>query len=221
MADSLTGTGASLEAPTMVTALGGAPVMAIIEQITTMQCEMRSVNRFDVGAQVEFNLVLHGTAPIVVRGTVSSRAQNGPRFRYEIALNATLAESAAIERAVLIARSRSSGRATEVSTGNGLTRSSIRIPVNFALQYTPEGGGTFSARATNISTGGILLNAREKLAVGTSLELKFLLNETPVSVTGRIVAHQEATPNYNIAFFDVRESVKETLARYINDHADK
>ena len=77
-----------------------------------------------------------------------------------------------------------------------------------------ENGGTFDAAATNISTGGILLSAREQLAVGASLELHFLLGEIPVSVHGRIVAHQGLS--YNIAFYDVRELVKETLARYVN-----
>jgi PilZ domain len=216
MADSLTGAGASLEAPTMVTAAGGTPVMAIVENVTTTFAQMRSVNRFDVGTNVEFGIVLRGAPPIAVRGSIRSCTQNGPRFHYDVTLHATPDESAAIERAVRSAQARASGRVADVPTGNGLTRSSIRVPVDFRLRYTVAGGATFDASATNISTGGILLNAREELAVGTSLELRFLLGSTPVEVRGRIVAHQVESPNYNIAFYDVRDDVKEALARFVN-----
>ena len=221
MKDTLTGMGASLEAPTMVSSGGSSPVMAIIEHLDAAGCRMRSVNAFDIGARVAFSAVIHGAAPIPLQGTIASRSQAGPRFVYTVDIDGDASTVAAIERAVEIARTRSANRTPDVATNNGLTRASVRVPVDFSLRFTTAGGSAHDARATNISTGGILMNSSELLAVGASLELHFLLDDVPVSVRGRIVAHQDATPNYNIAFYDVRELVKETLARFINKSIDK
>jgi hypothetical protein len=214
MKDSLAGVSASLEVPTMVVCNGKSPAMAIIEQLSRSQCIMRSVNTFDIGATVDFNAVIHGASPIELYGRVVSRTQNGPRYSYTISLDSSPAIAAAIEHSVAVARARAGARA-DVQTGNGLTRASVRVPVNFPLRFSVQNGSSYDGRATNISTGGILMNTTESLAVGATLELHFLLGDVPVSVHGRIVAHQEATPNYNIAFFDIRELVKETLARFI------
>lgn len=216
MKDTLTGVGASLEAPTMVTAAGSSPVMAIIEHLDAARCRMRSVNPFEIGVRVAFSAVIHGAAPIPLQGTIASRSQAGPRFIYTVEIDGDSSVIAAIERAVEIARTRSVHPAPDVATNNGLTRASVRVPVDFPLRFTTTDGNAHDARATNISAGGILMNASEQLSVGASLELHFLLGDVPVSVHGRIVAHQDATPNYNIAFYDVRELVKETLARFIN-----
>lgn len=195
-------------------AAGGAPVMAIIESLGGGECRVRSVNPFDIGLAVEFNVVVHGVPPIAVRGTILQRTANGPRFHYTIGLETSVEVRAALARAVEIAQSRAAARVPEVQTGNGLTRASIRVPVDFEVRYAGSGcSGT--ARATNLSTGGILMNCAQPLSVGTQLELRFLLGASPISVSGRIVAHQEASPNYNIAFFDVRDVVKETLARFV------
>jgi hypothetical protein len=216
MTDSLTGVGASLEAPTMVTANGKSPVMAIIEHLSRSQCIMRSVNAFDIGAIVEFSAVIHGASSIPLNGTITTRTQNGPRCKYSVSLESSPSIAAAIEHAVDVARARAEGRRPDVHTNNGLTRASVRVPVDFALRFTVEKGAPQNGRATNISTGGILMNTQENLTVGTTLEIHFMLDDVPVSVRGRIVAHQESTPNYNIAFFDVREVVKETLARFVS-----
>lgn len=217
MKDALAGVRGSLESPTMVATPGSPAVMAIIEELDAAHCRMRSVNPFEIGAVVEFSAVIHGTAPIPLRGAIASRSQAGPRFIYTLDLEANAAAAAAIERAVEIARTRAVHTAPDVQTNNGLTRASVRIPVDFPLRFTTPGGSVHDARATNISTGGILMNSTEPLSVGASLELHFLLGDVPVSVKGRIVAHQDASPNYNIAFFDVRELVKETLARFISN----
>ena len=77
--------------------------------------------------------------------------------------------------------------------------------------------GSHAGKATNISTGGMLMNTGESLAVGSTLELRFTLGAVPVGVHGRIVAHQAHSPNYNIAFFDTSIVVKETLARFVSE----
>lgn len=201
----------------MISSGGSTAVMAIIEQLTGNHCQMRSVNAFDVGAAVDFNVVIHGAAPISLRGTVSSRTQSGPRFRYVISLETTPNDAAAITHAVAVAKARRSGLGSDVPTGNGLTRAAVRVPVDFEVTFTADDGSTHTARATNLSTGGILMNTTHELHVGASLELRFRLGSVPVSVHGRIVAHQQASPNYNVAFHDIREVVKETLARFVTD----
>ncbi len=180
---------------------------------------MRSVNAFDIGASAEFNVVLHGSPPIALSGTIADRKQNGPRYQYTIRLESTAAQAAAINRAVEAAQARAAGRAPDLQTGNGLTRGALRIPVDFDVRYTRDGGEPSNARATNISTGGILMNSPDQLSVGSALELRFLLGSIPVTVHGRVVAHQEASPNYNIAFYEVREVVRETLARFVAEHS--
>jgi hypothetical protein len=222
MKDSLAGVSASLEAPTMVSTGGNSPVMAIIEQLDATRCRMRSVNSFAVGAILEFNAVIYGASPVPLRGTVVSRAQQGPRFTYVVALDTASAHAAtAIDRAVDVARSRSHRGTTEVKTTNGLTRSSVRVPVDIALRYTTPDGRSHDGRATNLSTGGMLMNSSELLDVGVSIELHFLLEDAAVSIQGRIVAHQESTPHYNIAFFDVRDLVKRALTEFVNARVDK
>jgi hypothetical protein len=215
MKDTLAGVSASLESPTMVSAGGSSPVMAIIEHLEAARCRMRSVNPFDIGAHVEFNAVIHGVAPIPLRGAIRSRTQKGPRYVYAVDLEFNPGIASAIEHAVDVAKTRTVRISTDVQTNNGLTRAAVRVPVDFVLRFTIDGDRR-AARATNISTGGILMNSGAELAVGSSLDLEFLLDDVPVSVRGRIVAHQESTPNYNIAFYDVRENVRETLARFID-----
>jgi hypothetical protein len=36
-------------------------------------------------------------------------------------------------------------------------------------------------------------------------------------VNGRIVAHPAKTNNYNIAFFDIHETIKEKLSRFVSE----
>jgi hypothetical protein len=198
----------------MVSCDGRAPVMAIVEQLTSAQCRLRSVNAFDIGASVAFAVVIHGADSVHLSGRVTAQRQSGPRFTYDVVLeNAPAAE---IARAVEVARARRGAASADAQSGSALTRASIRVPVDFEVQYLAEKSGLRTARATNLSTGGMLMNSTDDLAVGTSLEVRFMLGTTPVSVNGRIVAHQAATPNYNIAFYDIRPLVKETLARFVN-----
>jgi hypothetical protein len=209
----------SLETPTMLRVNGQSPVMFMIEQLSATECRMRSVNELPAGASVEFTVTAHGLSPLVLSGNVRSHTQNGLRHVYGIALATTPAQSAAITQINDVLRARSAA-APDVPTNNGLTRASIRIAVDFELQYSVGSNPPRTARATNISIGGILMNTPDTLAVGTSLELDVPLdNDQRLPFNGRIVAHQEASPNYNIAFFDVKSEARERLARFIESRA--
>jgi hypothetical protein len=204
----------SLEVPTMVSAGGGSPVMAIIEALNASECKMRSVNAFAIGARVEFALTIHGRPSIALEGTIASIKQNGPRFLYVVSLRPTQLQRDAILRAVESAASRAATR--DVKTDNGLTRASVRIPVDIELRYTLAGGPAGTARALNISTGGVYINATAEIPVGAALELDIPLGAERVKVHGRVVAHQATTPNYNIAFYEITSETRERLAHFID-----
>jgi hypothetical protein len=204
----------SLEVPTMVNA-GGSPVMAIIENLNASECRMRSVNTFAIGARVAFALTIHGAPSVPLEGTIASIKQNGPRFSYVVSLHTTLMQRDAITRAVDVARSRAA-HAADVKTENGLTRASVRVPVNVEIRYAQPGKPAQTARALNISTGGLYMNVLDEIPVGTTLELDIPLGATRVKVHGRVVAHQAATPNYNIAFFEITHEAREGIAHFID-----
>jgi len=198
----------------MVNTGSGSPVMAIIESLTASECRMRSVNPFTIGATVEFSLTMHGLPPLPISGAIASSTKNGPRFSYIVSLRNSPAQAAAIARANDVARSRAMSHA-DVKTDNGLTRASVRLPVDFELHYKAPQREARVARAINISTGGLYMNTRDEIAVGSALELDLPLGDGHIKVHGRIVAHQSASPNYNIAFYDVDAPTRDALARFI------
>jgi PilZ domain len=211
---------ASLEAPTMVSAGTGAPVMAIVEHASHNECRMRSVSVFDIGERLEFSLSVPGAPPIgTLSGTVISRKQNGARYAYVLTIRTSPSQAEGIARAAEVAHERSQVRAPDVPTENGLTRTSVRIPVDFELRYAQPGSAARVARATNISTGGVLMNCSDILPVGASLELEIPLGSQTVTVNGRIVAHQQQSPNYNVAFYDITDEARDTIARFIESHS--
>lgn len=204
----------------MVSIDGRAPVMAIIERAGESECRMRSMNVFDVGDRLEFPLSVHGAPTIALSGTVVSRTQIGPRYAYVLALRAAPTEAEAIVKATETARGHSTGHTPDVHTGNGLTRASVRIPIDVEVHYTQSGSPARSARATNISTGGVLMKTTDELPVGTSLELQIPLGSERINAHGRIVAHLHMTPNYNVAFYHMTNEALDTIARFIDSRTD-
>ena len=216
MADTQTSGVVSLEVPTMVHANGAAPVLCMIEQLRPAECRMRSVNPFDVGTHVDFTVAIFGAPTIPLQGKVLARDRSGSRFVYTVALEPTADQGEAILRATQVARSRSdAAHAPDIQTNNGLTRASVRVPVDFEFRYTKPGEAPRTARATNVSLGGILLNTNDEMPVGSALELELPLGTDRVRVRGRVVAHQAASPNYNIAFYQVEAETHEKLVRFV------
>lgn len=203
----------------MIRADGSAPVMAIIEHVSAHECRLRSVNIFEVGERLDFTVSVHGAPTIALSGKVVSRKENGARHAYVLALATTLAQTEAIAKANDAGRHRVA-HAPDVHTENGLTRAALRIPVDFDVLYTLGGSVARIARATNVSIGGVLMNTTAELAVGAAIEMKFSLRDERVSVNGRIVAHQEMSPNYNVAFYEMSDEVRERIARFIDHHPE-
>ncbi|HTV91176.1 MAG TPA: PilZ domain-containing protein [Verrucomicrobiae bacterium] len=218
MADSEGNALASLEAPTMVRAGNSPPAMAIVEHASHSECRMRSVSMFDINERLEFALSVHGAPRVALTGTIVSRKQNGARWAYLLALRTTPAQAEAIAAATEKARERSAEHTPAQDAPSGLVRAAVRIPVTFDVHYTLLGSTGRIARATNISVGGVLMNTRDELAVGASIEMQIPLDSDRVSAKGRIVAHQLQSPNYNVAFYDITDEARDTITRFIESH---
>jgi hypothetical protein len=217
MADSRPAPLSSLEVPTMVSdGRGTSSVMAIIEHLSPSECRMRSVHGFPVGGQIEFTVSVHGAAPVPLRGEIAASKQNGARYAYVVVLQNATDHAEAIAKANGAARARAQA---EVKSIEGLTRSSVRVPVDFMLRYKQLGLGARAAHAINLSTGGVHMNTDDEIPVGASIDLEIPLGGQHVSVRGRIVAHQAMSPNYNVAFFEVTNEARENLARFVGNAA--
>ncbi|MGC2128535.1 MAG: PilZ domain-containing protein [Candidatus Aquilonibacter sp.] len=205
----------------MVSLGGNTPVMAIIEYASHSECRMRSMNVFNVGDRLEFPLAVHGTPTIALSGTVVNRKQIGPRYSYAIALLPAPTQTEAIVKATQTAHGRPPAPTPDVHTGNGLTRTSVRVPIDAEVGYTYSGSTARAAHATNISTGGVLMKTTDELPVGASLELHIPLNAERVSVHGRIVAHQRESDSYNIAFYHMTNEAHDIIARFVDSKTEK
>jgi hypothetical protein len=219
MADSQPAALSSLEVPTMVNEGQGArSVMAIIEHLSAAECRMRSVHGFPIGAQLEFTLSVHGAPAVPLRGKIAASKQNGPRYAYVVALQNAGEHSEAIAKANDAARARATAQA-DVKSIEGLTRSSVRVPVDFPLRYKQLGAQARRAHAINISSGGVHMNTEDAIPVGAAIDLEIPLDGRQVNVRGRVVAHQDMSPNYNVAFFEVTNEAREFIARFIGNVA--
>lgn len=211
---------ASLECPTMASANGAAPVMAIIEELTPKTCRLRSINLFKIGDTLAFDFALRGAHMLKLEGRVLSSTLNGTRRSYTIVLH-TSDEDAVIAALDAAARFAVAHPIRDVHTGNGLTRASARIPVDMEVHYTVLGGSPKIGRAMNVSNGGIQLNSIDDIAVGSAVEMRFCLpgTEREFSAHARVVAHQQESPNYNMAFFSLSHEVREELEAFVKAHS--
>jgi hypothetical protein len=64
------------------------------------------------------------------------------------------------------------------------------------------------------------MNTSAELPVGASIEMKIPLGDERVTVAGRIVAHQEMSPNYNVAFYEMSGEARESIGRFIAYHTE-
>lgn len=203
----------------MVSASGASSVMAIIEELTPKTCRLRSINVFKIGESVSFDFTLRGAQMLQLSGVVASTALNGTRRSYTIALQ-DIDEDRIVAALDAAQRFAIAHPVRDVHTGNGLTRASARIPVQMDVEYRILGGPLKLGHATNVSSGGILLNSEDQIIVGSAVELKFTLPGTtrPLTVHGRVVAHQHESPNYNMAFYSVGADTRAELEAFVASH---
>jgi len=218
--------GPSLECPTMVRGTNSTPTMAIVEHLAATTCILRSVTRFDEGELLTFTLSVQGAPQVTVSGRVAERSTNGPRSRY--ALNLEPMEAGQREDIAQLTREatyrRSIGQPMpDVSTENGLTRSSVRVPVDIPVRYQIKGQESGDGRATNLSAGGVLIVCAADLAVGSALHLAFSLSQEThgrpqIAIQARIVARQplqNGLYSYNLAFHGADPSVRAAIDHHV------
>jgi hypothetical protein len=172
----------SLECATTVVARG-VHANAVIEHVTASQCRLRSVVMLDIHAVVEFDVTLPGRPAMSVRGRIAGRTRSGPRFIYTIALDRmTTTETDAFARGLAQShRERSNPRLRDLEsfkdlpTPHGLMRAKLRQAAEFSLSYRTPKEGFKTARAANVSTGGLLITCGDVLVEGMTIELMFTL----------------------------------------------
>jgi hypothetical protein len=171
----------SLEFSTTVSARGIAPANAVIEHLTTAECRFRTVVLFDHGAIIELPVAAQGATGLA-RGTVVARASNGPRFAYGIRLDRMTAdETDALARVItplyrkqMLARAHDHA-SRDLPTTERLTRSSVRVMTQFDLVYRTPKQDFRTAKAADVSSGGLLMTCTEALVEGEPVELRFTL----------------------------------------------
>jgi uncharacterized protein (TIGR02266 family) len=194
-----------------------APVMGIIEEVTSTQIRLRSMSTFKEGDTLSFDLTLRGAPKTPLKGRITSAGISGTRKIYVISLKELAQEKQrALTDALDAAKSFHGRTHHDGEQLGGLTRSSVRVPVDMDVRFTHD-GATDSGRSTNISTGGILMNFGKSIPIGTSVEVMFTLpgQSRELQAHARIVAHQQQTPNYNVAFHSIDEAVRAAIAQFV------
>ena len=102
-----------------------------------------------------------------------------------------------------------------------------RHPLRMRMDYRDATGGNFLYEYTqNISAGGIFIETREPLPVGTEVEMRFQppgANEV-IEVAGKVMwvnpyrtdSENNPNPGMGIQFEDLPEDLKEQLAAVVN-----
>ena len=208
----------SLESPTMIKVNeAGSPVMGIIEEVTSTQVRLRSMSTFKEGDTLSFDLTLRGAPKTPIKGRITSAGTSGTRKIYIISLKELAQEKQrTVGEAINAAKTYHGRTHHDGEQLGGLTRSSVRVPIDVDVQFTHD-GVTDTGRATNISTGGLLMNFGKAIPVGTSVELSFTLPgmSSELKAHARIIAHQQQTPNYNVAFHSIEDAVRAAIAQYV------
>jgi hypothetical protein len=171
---------ASLEFVTMVSARGIAPANAVIEHLTASECRFRTVVFFDHGDVIEFEFGIEPS--VLVRGSVASRVAKGPRFEYRMRLDRMSAKEIDMlavavthnHRRQAIARSNQRAIA-KLPTTERLTRESVRVLAQFPIAFRTAKEDFRSAKAGDVSTGGLLMTSDVALVAGMPVELRFTL----------------------------------------------
>jgi hypothetical protein len=196
---------ASLEVPTLLFARGISPVKAVVEHITAAGCSLRTVVLLDRGSSVEFDFAIPDQPTVHVRGRVAMRVGKGPRFVYHLALDAMRpAESDALAyvTAKLHTRQARARRMERVigklPTTDGLVRAAVRVASEFPISYRTAKEPHRSAKAGDVSTGGLSMTCSHALLDAEMVELRFTLPSDVLDV------HPEQTAILDITTRAVR-----------------
>lgn len=214
----------SLEYETTVSARGIAPANAVVEQIDASQCRLRTIVLFDPGDSIEFALARSGGGEAAVRGTVATRLSKGPRFVYIIRLDRMSAKEIDALNETLDDLDESAAEPEiQPASPDGLTRASLRVPVNFDITFRTPAIDFRPAKAIDISTSGLMMSCDELLVPGVPVELRLSLpgrrSAKELTLGARVVTRQEplkGTFLYGLALTCVSNRLRGQLDRYVN-----
>jgi hypothetical protein len=183
-----TATVSSLEHAATIEAHGLTPVNAIIEHLTVSEARLRTVVSLDNGDTVSFDFSVAGHPTIYVRGYVLARTASGTRFVYRIRLERlSKMESDELVRAVAEtyrrqARSRLQDRVMQtITTTDTLVRSNVRVPAQFPIFFRTARASAITAKAQDVSRGGLSITCSQGLLQGETIELRFTLPSEPLT----------------------------------------
>ena len=102
---------------------------------------------------------------------------------------------------------------------SGDERASVRVQAGanaHAVAMDRTGSEAFCRwEIADISTGGALLTTHSPIAVGSELELRLVLDDTPHAVRARVVRHQGNT-HVGVKFVDAPSRVRDAIADYVS-----
>lgn len=186
----------SLEIPVVLIAPGLGATEAVLEELDpSTDCRLRSLRFFSPGTRVHYTLTSDalGGGKLHVYGRIAGYETKPPRFIYHVVLDAmtrTQAERVAAsvaERRLQLAAGRSRDLLADTVHSPPLARASVRAEADFDLDYR-RGEVWRRATAQNLSTGGMLMRARDVLMEGMAVDLRLLLPSEilEVAVSGAI-----------------------------------
>jgi hypothetical protein len=212
----------SLEHAATIASPGIAPAGAVIEHLTASECRLRTLEPFGYGEIIEFDFSAPGYDVVRVRGHVVERVTSGPRFCYRIRLERmTAKETDDLARAVAETyrqQTRSRARARAVDrlpvTSDGLTRTQVRVPAEFSMEYRTPRDAFKRGFAADVSAGGLSMRCTDALVPGENLELRFTLPSECLEVYPEQTAILDLrTRSIKLARADLRRPFEEMVLR--------
>ena len=170
-----------------------APVYGTLMEIAPQGAKIRSLVLMERGTEVEFDLGIGSGAPLTIIGRVQSRsnASSGARFEYHLLfdgmaswqIDALARHVRELERRAAQARS-IQRNIDKLPTTDRERRGSYRALSAFAVMYRPEGSNLnwTEGRVGDISSTGIRMHTKEKLAIGTAVDVRFTLPSSVLEV---------------------------------------
>lgn len=94
-------------------------------------------------------------------------------------------------------------------------RKNVRVRVDFDVQYRVDEAEPLTAKARNVSTGGLLMRCKSELPVGETVNLEF----EGIALHARVVSHRPSTSgggyNYHLAFYAVAMPEHQALSTIV------
>jgi hypothetical protein len=212
----------SLELPVMLHVGEKAAVMGIIEALTPQRCRLRSLAPFHAGTTLSFTIRGNHHEELALRGRVESVTSKPPRVHHELVLDPLeVTQRKTLSEIVESQQQRANDKTLAELSHSPLLRTGSRVPVDFELAYSVEGGPYGVARAENISTGGMMIVADNDLGLGSTIDVTFHLpnsHEPELNAASRVVAHRPAGDGrtvHHLAFFNLDPAVRERIARFV------